>query len=226
MFGATSAHSPTYFCTLLIEQKYDLVIERGVWETIHFISSSWPCVIPQTGLDPATKDTNFLHIIYHYCKQLIVYYVFNAIYPVIKQWPKSYSWFLYFFHSLHLSHHLSGQLKTYSKIYFESFCFSLSLLPLSSLTITSQSYCKHPLMCLQALLNAPLQVHSLHSSHSNHLRISNHVLFSLILQENLNSLPWQTGSASSSSTSLSASLTALCPAPTHIQAFILAIFSS
>lgn len=178
MFGATFAHSPTCFCALLMEQKYDLAIERGVWETIHLISSSWPCLIPQTGSDPATKDTNFLHIIYHYCKQLIVYYLFNAIYPGIKQWPRSYSWFLPFFHSLHLSHHLSGQLKIYSKIYFESFYFSLSLLPPplppSSLTTTSQSYCKHPLMCLQASLNAPLQVHSLLSSHSNLLRIFNH----------------------------------------------------
>lgn len=41
MFGATFAHSPTYFCILLIEQKYDLALERGVWETIHLISSSW-----------------------------------------------------------------------------------------------------------------------------------------------------------------------------------------
>lgn len=131
MFGATFAHSPTYFCALLIEQKYDLVIERGIWETIHFISSSWPCLTPQTGLDPTTKGTNFLHIIYHYCKQLIVYYLFNAIYPDIKQWHRSYSWFLPFFHSLHLSHHLSGQLKIIQK-YILNLSTSLGL------------YCHHP----------------------------------------------------------------------------------
>lgn len=169
MFGATSPHSPTYFCALLTEQKYGLATKRWVWEIVDLSSSPWLYLTPQTASDPASKDTDFLlHIIYHYCKQLIVYHLFTAIHPGIKQWPRSYPRFLFFSRSLHLAHHLSSQLYLKNVFWIFLFLFVSTAATLAQATIISH----HHLSLLtanilsSASLSVLLQVHSLHCSHS------------------------------------------------------------
>lgn len=75
VFGTTLSHSPTYFCALLTAEIRPGYKEMRVRDCRpHFVITIISTL--QSGSDPAAKDTDFLlHIIYHYCKQLIVLFV-------------------------------------------------------------------------------------------------------------------------------------------------------
>ena len=70
----------------------NLPTKRCVCETVDLISSSWSCLPFSLGKIQLPKT-----LIFSFISSIIIvsnwlYYLFNAIYPGIKQWPRNYPW--------------------------------------------------------------------------------------------------------------------------------------